>query len=89
MRLRDANGRSIACAYARQNEQVARQAKALTMDEARRVAGEHCAAAGVAWHQERRTDAGAASVGANAPWVGRFVVRWSPRGVPIARPSFE
>jgi hypothetical protein len=36
--VRDANGQQLAWVYARANEADARQAKVLTMDEARRIA---------------------------------------------------
>jgi hypothetical protein len=36
--VRDANGQQLAWVYARANEAEARQAKVLTMDEARRIA---------------------------------------------------
>ena len=37
--VRDANGQPLAYVYSRDNEAEARQAKVLTMDEARRIAG--------------------------------------------------
>jgi hypothetical protein len=37
--VRDANGQAIAYLYSRENEAEARQAKVLTADEARRIAG--------------------------------------------------
>jgi hypothetical protein len=36
--VRDANGQAIAYLYSRENEAEARQAKVLTVDEARRIA---------------------------------------------------
>jgi hypothetical protein len=36
--VRDANGQALAYIYSRDNEDEARQAKALTKDEARRIA---------------------------------------------------